>query len=244
MRTPIFIITKDRVTVLKKSIESFLKLKEVEIIIHDNNSTYPQMVAYLNQLEREGVKVCRHPDAKGTFYDISDSVYKTILEWYETNDSPYYVVTDPDIELEQPCVEMLEFYKEVLLINKSIPVVGPMLRIDDIPDCFSLKEEMVESHKIQFWDKKPTSSYKDVNLLYSGIDTTFGMYRKDFKFKRLNLGLRVYEPYMARHLDWYMDTNNLSEEEKYYIEHASAVSTLSHHVENGTMEGYKPPKDK
>ena len=59
---------------------------------------------------------------------------------------------------------------------------------------------------------------------------------KSFTFKRLNHGIRVYAPYMAKHLDWYLDTKNLTEEEIYYKDHASNISTMSLHLKRGGMK--------
>jgi hypothetical protein len=59
------------------------------------------------------------------------------------------------------------------------------------------------------------------------------MYRRNFKFHRLNTGLRVHPPYTAKHLDWYLDTKNLSDEEEYYFSHATKVSSMSNHLKRG-----------
>lgn len=225
---PIFIICKDRVTVLKQCIASYEKLGDVEIILIDNGSTYPPMIEW--QLSCP-YKIYRNKPLNNTA-DISESVGTIIDYWYKTNDSPYYIVTDPDIELEEPSPKLLEYYKEILGIERSAVCVGPMLRIDDLPEHFSLKKEMYASHILQFWGK-PNYKYKESKIQPAAIDTTFGMYRKGFKFRRLNSGIRVHEPYMARHLDWYLDTNNLSEEQLYYFDHASQVSSMGNHLLRG-----------
>ena len=238
-KTPIFIITFNRVTVLKRSIASFLKLGDVTLVIHDNNSTYPPMLLYLEQLESEGVEVIRHPEANGSFYDISESVEKSIKHWFNYHEASYYVVSDPDIELENPSPELLSHFKE-LLLDKRVNVVGPMLRIDDMPECYTLRDEMHSCQWNQFWEL-PRNEYKGVKHTHCAIDTTFGMYRSTFRFKRLNLGLRVFEPYMAKHLDWYLDVENLSDEEIYYKDYATSLSTNSQHIKNGGLSGYSPP---
>lgn len=225
---PIFIICKDRVTVLQKCIASYEKLGDVEIIIIDNGSTYPPMLEWQLQCP---YKIYRNQPA-GTTADISESVGNIIEHWYKTNDSPYYIVTDPDIELESPSPKLLEYYADILDKEWTAMVVGPMLRIDDIPDHFCLKEEMKASHILQFWHKTPIE-YKESKLQKASIDTTFGMYRKGYKFRRLSPGIRVYEPYMARHLDWYIDTSNLTDEQEYYMAHASEVSSLTNHIKRG-----------
>lgn len=222
--------------------ESWKKLGEVEIIIHDNNSTYPPMIRYLEELSSQGVRVYKNPMANGSFNDISGRVANTINKWFEQtgSDSKYYIVTDPDIELENPSPQLLQHYIE-LLEDSGATVVGPMLRINDLPDHYELKKEMVKTQEDQFWHKQRIK-FKGVEAVHCGIDTTFGLYKRSFPFKRLNHGYRVFEPYMAKHLDWYLDTKNLNEEERYYKEKASALSTNSQHLKDGGLKGYKPPK--
>jgi hypothetical protein len=47
------------------------------------------------------------------------------------------------------------------------------------------------------------------------IDTTFALHRAGEHFRRLKTGLRVYEPYEALHLDWYVCTAPNSDAEVY-----------------------------
>jgi glycosyltransferase involved in cell wall biosynthesis len=231
MGTPIFIITRDRLTVLKRCIESYKKLGDVEIILCDNNSTYPPMVEYLKTVD---YKIYRNTGQGNNMSDISDHIAACINDWYSKNSSDYYIVTDPDIELESPSPVLLDRYRELLLEFPHYICVGPMLRIDDLPECFHFRDQMIHSHIQQFWGRGRTP-FKDTHILHCPIDTTFAMYRRTFTFKRLNMGIRVYEPYMAKHLDWYMNTLNLNEEEQYYKDHASDVSTMSMHIRKGGM---------
>ena len=49
------------------------------------------------------------------------------------------------------------------------------------------------------------------------IDTTFAMFRRDAKFKRLaGSSLRAYAPYAAVHVDWYSDSKNISADKIYH----------------------------
>jgi hypothetical protein len=196
-----------------------------EIVIYDANSTYKPLLDYLKQLEQEGVTVYR--SAKNITVDEHlNSVADAIDDWFATYSASYYVVTDPDIALEGNCGDILELYA-YLLDTRDIEVVGPMLRIDDIPDYYPLKQKVIERHTEQFWHKTPlTLSWKAKTIQYqlAPIDTTFGMYRSGFKFHRLCNGYRTYAPYWAKHLDWYINPAEMSEDQLYYLEHASIVS--------------------
>jgi glycosyltransferase involved in cell wall biosynthesis len=221
-KIPIFIISCNRLTTLKNTIQSYRRtfVDSFEIVIHDNSSTYPPLIKYLKELEQEGVIVYwtkgNHPK------DAVVSVEKYVKEY----NPDYYVVTDPDILFENVPGDLLEYY--VFLLEKyKVDVVGPMLRIDDIPDEYPLKKIAQKRHYDQFWHKVPISTvYKShrYNIQFAPIDSTFGLYRGSFKFKNQNKGIRVYAPYDAKHTDWYLDPNHLEEDQKYYMEHANDQS--------------------
>ena len=53
-------------------------------------------------------------------------------------------------------------------------------------------------------------------LFAAPIDTTFALYRPGAHGGYWLPACRTGEPYLARHLPWYQDSANLSEEEAYY----------------------------
>lgn len=228
---PIFIISYNRLTSLQMTIDSYKKYirSPFELVIHDNNSSYKPLLDYLRQLETEGVTV-HYSKEKVAFEKQLDMVSCTIDDWFSRHSASHYVVTDPDIALEGNCEDILELYACLLDTVKNIEVVGPMLRIDDIPDYYPLKQKVIELHTLQFWHKKPkTLLWRNKSIQYQSarVDTTFGMYRSNFKFHRLSNGYRTYAPYWARHLDWYINPNVMSEDQLYYLQHASGVSHWS-----------------
>jgi serine/threonine protein kinase len=230
-RIPIFIISFNRLNVLKTVIQSYKNYIKTpfEIIIHDNNSSYGPLLSYLKSLELEGVTVFYHDKNISSGVQLNN-VALSIEKWFCQNDAPYYVVTDPDIAFEEGCGDILELYADLLESNREIEVVGPMLRIDDIPDYYPLKQKVIERHYQQFWHKTPlnmTWRGKSIQYQHALIDTTFGMYRRGFKFHRLSQGYRIYNPYWARHLDWYLDPKKMSEDQIFYLNSASEVGNWS-----------------
>jgi hypothetical protein len=216
----------DRIAVLRQSIESYRKLKpEPIIVIHDGGSTFPPMLEYLAELEKSGIQVER--SGRVTENEDLNKASVTIEKWFATNDAPYYVVTDPDILIEDGFDDLFEVYAWFLTRNPDIDVVGPMLRIDDIPDHYPLKFVAAGRHYYQFWSKVPQITRihgKQVLFQKSKIDTTFGMYRKGFKFHHYNDGIRVYAPYAAKHLDWYIDPASMTPDQVYYMANSSKVA--------------------
>lgn len=224
---PIFIIVHNQLEILKLSLKSYeTQIKTpIKIIFHDVCSTYNPTIDYLETKKKEGYTVYKS--------NINDhhSVMNSVCDYLEKNPScKYYVITDPDIELSEVNEDILDFY--IHLLNKyKVNSVGPMLRIDDIPDFYPRKKNVLEGHGNQFWNKRFTTiSYKNenYNILFCDTDTTFQLRsRKNLSriFPHSN-SIRCCKPYFARHLDWYVDPLNLTPCQKNYIE--TTTGNISH----------------
>ncbi|MCJ2037043.1 hypothetical protein [Methylobacterium sp. J-068] len=227
-RIPIFVFTCDRLKVLKQSIASYKKIgTHVELVFYDVGSTFQPTIDYLLELENSGYKIYRTSQRILSGSDLNNISY-AISDWYSNNDAPYYVVTDPDIELDgDGYADIFKAYAYLLETMPDIEVVGPMLRIDDLPSFYPLKEKVIERHFEQFWHKPPLScnwNGRPLQYQHALIDTTFGMYRKGTEFKRLRSGLRTYAPYAARHLDWYINPDMMTDDQIFYLRSATDVS--------------------
>jgi len=233
MTIPIFIITCDRIEVLKKSMQSYHDFIGVpfEIIICDQGSTFKPMVEFLNNLESDGIKVHRWEDGLNDSKQTNmrrndDKIREAIQDYFRTHPESNYVVTDPDIFLDNVNSDILEVYAYFLEKIPEIMTVGPMLRIDDIPDYYPRKEHLItDSLHVKFHSTKvEIIDYKDKSIKYvrAPIHTTFSMYRTGSRWSGYaREAVRILAPYSAKHLDWYVDPENLSEDQKYYMEHAS-----------------------
>ncbi len=208
---PIFVTIFDRLEVLKKSIQSYYDNIDTsfEIIIHDQGTTYQPTLDWVRNC---GFKYYKSENS-------GNAVSNSIKEWYKTNDSPYYVVTDPDIALIDNDKDILEVFM-YLMENFNVPVVGCSLDYCDIPDYYPLKQRVLNSHFEQFGNKVECN-YNGYNYIEAFIDTTFGLYKKGFEFKKHNMGVRVLSPYKAKHLDWYIDPDKLTEDQIYYMKTAN-----------------------
>lgn len=228
---PIFVITCDRISVLIKSLLSYYThiRNPIEVIIHDNNTTYPPTQEFLRRLEKAGLRVVWSSRDVINDYSLS-SISTTISDWFQDHESPFYVVTDPDIEIEEGADDILEVFAHLLRENPQINVVGPMLRRDDLPDHYPLKN-LVQTQQQEVYARDPIYyalfKHKVLALQPGYIDTAFGMYRRDFQFHNYNRAIQTYEPYQARHLDWYIDQNNLTPDQVYYKNKNSPVGHWS-----------------
>jgi hypothetical protein len=90
---------------------------------------------------------------------------------------------------------------------EDVECVGPMLTIADVPRSYPLFNRVMQRHVEQFWGREPEwAQLRNGSIAYlrCPIDTTFAVHRVGSAFRRLKHGLRVYHPYEAKHLDWYL----------------------------------------
>lgn len=222
---PIFIISSDRLKALKESIQSYRDCIKTpfKIVIIDFGTSYKPTLRYLGRLENKGTKV--YWNEKISYKGSLNLIRGIIGDYFKHHPISNYVITDPDIALDNVEGNILEVYAYLLKRLHKATVIGPMLRIDDIPDHYPLKEKLISASLESTYQlrKVLTEQYegKDIKYIIASIDTTFGMRRAGEDFWRHRWGARVLSPYAARHLDWYLDPKNLTEDQKYYILHAS-----------------------
>lgn len=234
---PIFITTYNQKSYITKVIDSYRSLSSaIDIIIHDNGSDDEEMVSLLRDLERDGVIVNRDRKIKDAseLSRVNLSINKYFKSELPTSD---YVVTDPDIDLTDASPDTLNVYRHLLNTSDSEKVhcVGPMLRIDDIPTTYPLRISAINGHIRQFWAKVPDvieTPWGEVAIQNARIDTTFALHRAKHPFSRLRHGLRVYRPYEARHLDWYINARESKFNE----------TTISHWADSKLIEKHKTDK--
>ena len=202
---PVFIIVRDRFEQLKQTVSSLEKAEGIDIVLVDNQSTYEPTVEYL--------KASPHQ----VHYMNSNLHHRAPWASGLVPSNSYYGVTDPDIRLVDECPSSWpSFMVEILAANPSLNKVGVSLRIDNIPDSYFLKKNVVD-HEAQFWVNL-AAIYRGVQIFDSPVDTTLAIYNKVSQFSLS--AYRTGWPYAAEHLAWYVDSENLTEDELYYRNHA------------------------
>ena len=125
---PIFINARDRVGVMKNLIDWLLDAGYKNLLILDNDSTYPKLLEYYSELEKiSEVKVIRLKKNLGY-----KALWKSnILE--KLNISTPYVYTDPDVVPLENCPKdfVLTLY-EILNSHREFRKVGTALVWEDI----------------------------------------------------------------------------------------------------------------
>jgi hypothetical protein len=208
MRIPFFVIARDRVTQLRKTVEALERAEGIEIILIDNESTHPPTVQYLQQSPHKVIWA-------GGNYGPAVAWHLNLLP----EDGPFGL-TDPDVMPVPECPN--DWPAQLLgLLARDTKLIkaGLSLRIDNIPEHYFLHEH-VRNWEGQFWANVVEEWDNGVKVYAASIDTTLAIYR-NCRINGYNPAVRVGWPYTAEHLAWYVDSNNLTEEEIYYREHCN-----------------------
>lgn len=204
---PIIINNRNRLTFLKKLIDS-LEIKGYKnIFIIDNNSDYQPL---LNYYENCPYKIFRLDKNVGYLALWKTDIYKNFIK-------DFYVYTDSDVVPTESCPNnFLNQFLKVMKSDKKLMKIGLSLNVDDLPDCFLMKQQVIDWES-QYWQKEA-----DDNRFYiANVDTTFALYRPFVKGGASRLKMyRSKKPFSAYHMPWYNDSSNLTEEEKFYIQSA------------------------
>jgi hypothetical protein len=206
--TPVIINSFNRLSCLQLQIARLQKAGMKNIHILDNASSYPPLLDYYNMLPA-GVTLHRLKKNLG---------YKALWKsWiYNRFRWGYYIYTDPDVIPTENCPnDFIEFFYNALKTYPDIGKVGFGLKIDDLPDHYNPKQQILEWETHHHYDPK-----KRRGAFYTAsIDTTFALYRPLSSRRKSHWklpALRSAEPYIARHLGWYLNTDNPSEEDIFY----------------------------
>ncbi|WMJ74715.1 hypothetical protein RCC89_16295 [Cytophagaceae bacterium ABcell3] len=215
---PIYIISYNRLNVLKETIQSFLPFVDYsDLIIIDNTSDYQPLLDYYQTLKDRGTKIFYNQKLEHA--NDLNSVSKFIDPENKRRQCKYYVVTDPDISLKGVNKDFFKICRYFLDNYPEVNIVGPMLKIIDIPEEYPAREFVWKRHVDQFWHKEPSQEIifgKTVYFQPAKIDTTFGMLRAEKTYTRLLTGVRLYAPYEALHLDWYITPKSMTKDQQDY----------------------------
>ncbi|MBW3520795.1 glycosyltransferase family 2 protein [Chryseobacterium sp. NKUCC03_KSP] len=214
---PVIIINFNQLYYLEKLITFLLERKFENIIIIDNQSSYPPLLEYYKRIEDQ--TTIHYLDE-----NLGHKVFYQKPELFDQYAKGYYFLTDADIVPNENLPE--NFPSKMLTILdtyfRATTKVGMALRIDDIPDSFPLKNEVL-SWEQQFWQ-----SELEPQVYKASIDTTFALYKPGYFYeeqKDFIKGIRIAGSYTSMHGGWYKDMNNLTEEEEFYQRTANSSSS-------------------
>ena len=208
--TPVIINNFNRLAYLQNMIEWLESVGMKNIFIIDNQSTYPPLIQFYSKIKYKVYLLDKNVG--------HEALWKTHLRMRFCQD--YYIYTDPDLFPVTECPpDFIEYFYKTLAKYTKYDKVGFSLKIDDLPEHYEHKQKVLDWEG-QYWKNKVSEK-----LFHANIDTTFALYRPNTYDQRWEKAIRTGFPYMMKHLPWYLDNNNLNEEEKYYIEKATSASS-------------------
>ena len=222
-RLPAFIISFNRGHMLTRTVTGLRKMEAcIEIIVHDNGSDDPETLEILDDLRLQDIFVVRK--SKILSADELNNTNETVDDYFRNKESMPYIVSDCDVDMSYADPRAISVYLELLERFPTVECVGPMLRIRDVPQQYPLYAHLMNRHVEQFWGKRPSwcdTCAGRTAYQFAPIDTTLAVHRANHPFRRLKRGIRVYEPFEAVHLDWYLTSGV---EDVYTLTSNSAVS--------------------
>jgi GT2 family glycosyltransferase len=199
--TTVFIILRDRLQSLKQLLEWLEHSGLKKIVLVDNDSQLPPLVDFLNETNHQVIELGRNV---GHTCIWKAGIIKILLP------DDFYIVSDPDILPAAKNKDVIEHLYEVHAEFPDYQKVGLGLKIDDLPDKYPLKAEVLRWES-QFWKHKAAEGVYE-----AGVDTTFALYKPFTYYYFLHPSLRTDEPYVARHTPWYTGKDEISDEEIFY----------------------------
>lgn len=204
----VVINNRNRLTTTKNMVDTLLYLNPSEsIIIIDNGSTYaPLLEWYEIIMNNPNLNVAVHFEKnEGHLALWATGLHKELGD--------FFIYTDSDIVLPHRFpINWKEIMYNTMMQYREYDKIALAIHIDDLPDHYRYKNQVIRNEARWWLEEIDQYIYK------ADTDTTFALMRNfgDNCYK----SLRITRPdLICRHHGWYLDLENLDEEEKYYLEH-------------------------
>lgn len=203
--TPVFIVSFNRLTTLKGMLDYFKQIPEFYPVVIDNASTYPPLLDFF--ATDRSFELIRLPKNVGPWTCFRRNFHLGFS-------SEFFAFSDCDLDLSGVPLDVFNKMRRGLRKHPDKRKVGVSIEVNDIPRHDAKRYGFIQASERPCWEKK-IDGYWDVN-----VDTTFALYRNVDQTYAITDSLRLDRPYTAKHVPWYNDMDNLSEEEEYYLLHS------------------------
>jgi hypothetical protein len=204
VRVPVVIVCRDRLAPLKELVawcETKAGLDEIYLL--DNDSAFEPLLDWYRETPHTVVRLGRN---LGKWALWEDGETAELVRGRE------FVYTDPDIVPVDECpADAIDRFAELLERYPGVTKAGFGLKIDDLPDAYPHKQAVLD------WEGQMWRWPLGDGAWFAPIDSTFALYRAGAGLRPAE-GIRTGAPYLARHTDWYVDPQALSEEERFHRE--------------------------
>lgn len=200
---PVVVICRDRLAPLRELLDWLNRAGYSRVLLVDNASTYRPLVDFLATTSVEVVRLERNV---GHLAPWSCEVRAKL------DAARPFVVTDCDVVPDEECPsDVVEHLGGLLIRYGNVDKVGLGLRIDDLPECYARREQVI-ARESEFWRTEIAPG-----VFEAEVDTTFALYRSPAEAHGSARSIRTGPPYIARHLPWYADSGDPSDEQRYYL---------------------------
>ncbi len=228
---PIIINSFNQATYLKNMVSQLKGLGYENLMIIDQNSTYPDVLEYLSEISRD-VTVINLRDNYGPHWFFSSGFALKMPQ--------FYAYTDCDIYFNADMPQ--DFAAQISLLTKTLSAsrIGLALDISVPQDLiraeFSINGKIwtIASWESQFWQDKV--EIDDIEIFRAPVDTTFAVYNREFmdSIVRRTMGrkryysdetndcYRIAKKFTATHMPWMVYNPIPPEELRYYEETSKA----------------------
>jgi hypothetical protein len=212
--TPIIINVRDRLATTRKMVDDCRRFRDAHPIIVDNASSYPPLTRWYDSMPCQIVRLTENIGPRAPWF---------VFDQFVIDSERPYVVTDCDLDLSDVPDDALDVLEFGLVEHSDVIKVGLSLRIDDVPDEYRFKKQVL-GREMPFWKNRRGRFFE------ADIDTTFAMYRPNTGWGGYGPALRADRPYTAKHVPWYLIEH--SEEDSYYFRHLNTAGIFWSALEN------------
>lgn len=217
---PVVIIAYNNLTFVRSFVQQLQRITN-KVIILDNASTYPPLLVYYEEIQRElGEKI----EIRRMTANYGHTVWRQKI----SSLPPLFVISDPDLELnpEMPddCLDQLL----AISIKHHRGMVGAALDISEPDKLIQNRNyhsgKSISEWESQFWSRPIADD--TYTLYHADIDTTFCLINTAYNYS--TTGIRVAGNFTCKHLPWYIDyiKNNVPAEEQAYWRQGNRSSTI------------------
>jgi tetratricopeptide (TPR) repeat protein len=215
---PVLIPTFNNPTYSRRMVEQLKARGLRNIVIVDNASSAPDMLAFLEAVQDDATVVRLEHNAGPRALFLSDENYARLPD--------LFCVTDPDLELNDALPP--EFLFELIDATEAFQTGKAGFALDisqpelmkDTQVGYGDRTYTILEWEANFWRHAIGQTAGGDPIYNAPIDTTFAVYNKRYFRRDAHIcGVRFAGRYTCKHVPWYKETGLPETEEQYYRAH-------------------------
>jgi hypothetical protein len=202
---PVIINSFNRLACLQRLVAWLQQAGTRRIIVIDNASDYPPLLAWYRSPEAANLQILRLDQNRGALALWEHNLLAKLGIQSE------YIYSDSDVVPAEFCpLDAIGHLHSVLRQYAEVKKAGLGLRLDNLPDTYQHRNAALLWER-QFW-RRPAAP----GLMWAPLDTTFALYRAGGGHALEQQNLRTTHPYLADHLGWHSNSANPTPEDQHY----------------------------